>query len=96
MWKNAQMLAFLPKTGGTEISDHARDLHFAGGVLAESRKHRHIEIAISAQDEFDSFTAKKRTATRTTILADKPEASTSRVDAETPVAISSKTAEKKD
>jgi len=36
MWKNAQKLAFLPKTGWSEISDHTRDLHFAGGVLAES------------------------------------------------------------
>ena len=41
MWKNAQKLAFLPKTGWSEISGHARDLHFAGGVLAESYQRVH-------------------------------------------------------
>ena len=55
-----------------------------------------VKIAISAQEEFDNFTAKKRTDTRTTILATKPEVSTSKIDTETPVASSSKTTEKKD
>ena len=55
-----------------------------------------VEIAISAQEEFDNFTTQKRTDMRMTILATKPEASTSKINAETLVASSSKTAEKKD
>jgi len=56
-----------------------------------------VEIAISAQDEFDNFTAKKRTDTRSTVLAEKPVGSTSIIDVQTPVAISSfKPAEKKE
>ena len=51
-------------------------------------------ITISAQDEFENFTSQKRTETRT-ILPERPEASTSKIDVETP-ASSSKTAEKKE
>ena len=66
------------------------------GYRASPPDTENVEIAISAQDEFDNFTTKKRTDARPTILAEKPEASTSKVDAETPVASSSKTAEKKE
>jgi len=56
-----------------------------------------VEIAISTQDEFDNFTTKKWTDTRTTILAEKAEASTPNIDAQTPLAgSSSKAAEKKE
>ena len=55
-----------------------------------------VEIAPSAQDEFDSFTAKKKTETCTLISTEKRDPSTSKLDVETPVATSSKTPENKD
>ena len=47
-------------------------------------------VAISAQDEFDSFTAKKRTESRTANSPQRPDPSTSKPDTRAPIASSSK------